>query len=168
MQARPLLATAIQDGNYDELVDKRLEGNYNSDEMARMVSCAAASVRHSARRRPRMSQVSQNMTMIFSFCSPAPSTRLGMYSSMNEMQIVRALEGNSSLDDLNEGGKALQGGMSGTSSMSGMTSSGSSENMYDTCAYNADIMKFRRMVMSEDSSEFGATSEFGVNHSTSS
>nr|GMD56990.1 prohibitin-3, mitochondrial [Ipomoea batatas] len=125
--ARPLLATAIQDGNYDELVDKRLGGNYNPNEMARMVSCAAASVRHSARKRPKMSQ------------------------------IVRALEGNSSLDDLNEGGKAaLQGG---ANSMGGNTSSESS-GMYDTCAYNADIMKFRKMVLSEDSSEFGGTDEF--------
>lgn len=57
-QARPLMTRALEDGNYSELVDPRLENNYNPQEMARMVALAAASVRHSARRRPKMSQVS--------------------------------------------------------------------------------------------------------------
>jgi hypothetical protein len=56
-QARPLCARAMEDGNFDELADPRLEKNYLPHEMARMVACAAASVRHSARRRPKMSQV---------------------------------------------------------------------------------------------------------------
>lgn len=57
-QARPLLGRAMGDGNFDELVDPKLDNNkYNANEMARMVACAAASVRHSARRRPKMSQV---------------------------------------------------------------------------------------------------------------
>jgi len=47
----------LETGNYDELVDPRLEGNYNPQEMQRMVACAAASIRHSAKKRPRMSQV---------------------------------------------------------------------------------------------------------------
>nr|GMD49456.1 proline-rich receptor-like protein kinase PERK4 [Ipomoea batatas] len=55
--ARPLLAKAIEDGNYNQLADPRLEGKYNSQEMGRMVACAAASIRHSAKRRPKMSQV---------------------------------------------------------------------------------------------------------------
>ncbi|KAG6729596.1 hypothetical protein I3843_01G033000 [Carya illinoinensis] len=78
--ARPLMSLALEDGEYDELVDPFLEKNYNLNEMARMVACAAASIRHSARKRPRMSQ------------------------------IVRALEGDASLlDDLkNEGVKPGQ------------------------------------------------------------
>lgn len=56
-QARPLLAQALEKGNFDGLVDVRLQNEYNSSEMACMVACAAACVRHSARRRPRMSQV---------------------------------------------------------------------------------------------------------------
>lgn len=48
---------ALEDGNFDVLVDPRLQNNYNHNEMARMVACAAACVRHSAKRRPRMSQV---------------------------------------------------------------------------------------------------------------
>lgn len=57
-QARPLFVQALEKGNSDGLVDVRLQNEYNSSEMACMVACAAACVRHSARRRPRMSQVS--------------------------------------------------------------------------------------------------------------
>ncbi|KAG6589916.1 Proline-rich receptor-like protein kinase PERK1, partial [Cucurbita argyrosperma subsp. sororia] len=71
--ARPLLLRAAEDGNYDGLVDPKLRDNYDHNEMGRMIACAAACVRHSARRRPRMSQV------------------------------VHALEGEASLSDLNKG-----------------------------------------------------------------
>lgn len=57
-QARPLIAKAKEDGDYNELVDPRLKSNYNQNEMEQMASCAEAGVRHSARRRPKMSQVS--------------------------------------------------------------------------------------------------------------
>lgn len=49
----------MEDGNYGEIVDPRLLGNYDPLEMARMVACAAACIRHSARKRPRMSQVTE-------------------------------------------------------------------------------------------------------------
>ncbi|XP_024975309.1 proline-rich receptor-like protein kinase PERK4 [Cynara cardunculus var. scolymus] len=68
--AGPLLAKALEDQNYNELVDPRLEGNYEPNEVARMACCAAASIRHSSKQRPKMSQ------------------------------IVRALEGSGSLDDI--------------------------------------------------------------------
>ncbi|KAH1124748.1 hypothetical protein GLYMA_06G081800v4 [Glycine max] len=55
--ARPLLAQALQDGDFDNLVDPRLQKSYEADEMERMITCAAACVRHSARLRPRMSQI---------------------------------------------------------------------------------------------------------------
>ncbi|KAL7090382.1 hypothetical protein ACP275_12G037600 [Erythranthe tilingii] len=130
--ARPLLSKASEDGNYNGLVDPRLEGNYVPQEIARMVACAAASIRHSARRRPRMSQ------------------------------IARALEGDSSLDDLNEGVKPGQSNV--------YNPNGSREGAYDTGAYNADMVKFRQMVMSSqdfNSSDYG-TSEYGLNPSSSS
>ncbi|XP_021741524.1 proline-rich receptor-like protein kinase PERK1 [Chenopodium quinoa] len=73
--SRPLLSKAVQDGNFDPLVDSRLGNNYDYEEMGSMITCAASCVRHSAKRRPRMSQV------------------------------VRALEGNLSLSDLNDGVK---------------------------------------------------------------
>lgn len=57
IQARPILIRATEGGNYDELIDPRLEGDFDAQEMLCMVACAAASIRHSARRRPKMSQV---------------------------------------------------------------------------------------------------------------
>ncbi|KAF8035806.1 hypothetical protein BT93_C1740 [Corymbia citriodora subsp. variegata] len=71
--ARPLLNQASETGKMDKIVDPRLQKNYDSDEMLSVIGCAAACVRHSARLRPRMSQ------------------------------IVRALEGEGSLVDLDEG-----------------------------------------------------------------
>ncbi|XP_030498949.2 proline-rich receptor-like protein kinase PERK4 [Cannabis sativa] len=118
--ARPLMQVALETGVYDELVDKRLEDNYNPHEMARMVASAAACIRHSARKRPKMSQ------------------------------IVRALEGDVSLDDLNEGVRP------GYSSI--YTSSESSD--YDASAYNADMKRFRKMALTSQeypSSEFGTS-----------
>ncbi|GKV16858.1 hypothetical protein SLEP1_g27432 [Rubroshorea leprosula] len=55
--ARPLLTQALDHDEYGELVDPRLEKNYMIPEMFRMIEAAAACVRHSAARRPRMSQV---------------------------------------------------------------------------------------------------------------
>jgi hypothetical protein len=57
MQERQALPRALADGNYDEIVDPRLRGDYDSTEAARLVVRAAASVRHAARRRPKMSQI---------------------------------------------------------------------------------------------------------------
>ncbi|GAV85967.1 Pkinase_Tyr domain-containing protein, partial [Cephalotus follicularis] len=130
--ARPLCLQAIEDGNYDELVDPRLENNYPPDEMARMVSCAAASIRHSARRRPKMSQ------------------------------IVRALEGDASLDALNEGVKPGQSSAFG---------SGTGSFDYDAGSYTGEMKRFRKLALDSReyaSSEYGATSEYGLNPSSSS
>ncbi|KAI3893128.1 hypothetical protein MKW98_028630 [Papaver atlanticum] len=128
--ARPILTRALGDGNFEELVDPRLENNYSPSEMVRMVACAAACIRHSARRRPKMSQ------------------------------IVRALEGDVSLEDLNEGARPGQ---------SSMFSSGSSE--YDTSMYNTDMKNFRKTALASQelgtSSEFAHTSDSG-NHQASS
>lgn len=68
-QARPQLNRALEDGNFDALVDPKLQNEYNHNEMARMVACAAACVRHSARRRPRMSQVT-NLIDLFAQAEP--------------------------------------------------------------------------------------------------
>uniref|UniRef100_A0A803NZY4 non-specific serine/threonine protein kinase n=1 Tax=Cannabis sativa TaxID=3483 RepID=A0A803NZY4_CANSA len=118
--ARPLLNRALEDRNFDELVDHRLQKNYDENEMVRMVACAAACVRHSARRRPKMSQ------------------------------IVRALEGDVSLADLNEGIRPGQSNI--------YSSHGSSD--YDTSQYNEDMRKFRKMALG--SQEYGASSEYSA------
>lgn len=65
LQARPLLSRALEDRNFDDLADPKLKNDYDPNEMARMVACAAASVRHSGRRRPRMSQVGFYFILIF-------------------------------------------------------------------------------------------------------
>ncbi|KAG6401930.1 hypothetical protein SASPL_138798 [Salvia splendens] len=120
--ARPLLSKALEDGNFEEVVDPGLEGRFDHSELSRMAACAAASIRHSARKRPKMSQ------------------------------IVRALEGDSSLDDLNDGVKPGQ---------SGAFNPNGGSDAYDTRAYNADMMKFKKMVMASEeftSSEYGGDS----------
>ncbi|KAL8128600.1 hypothetical protein V2J09_017755 [Rumex salicifolius] len=130
--ARPLLSRALEDDNFDSLADPRLQKSYNQTEMARMVACAAACVRHSARRRPRMSQV------------------------------VRALEGDVSLSDLNEGIRPGQSTVYG--------SYGSSD--YESSQYKEDMKKFRQTAFAsqeQGSSEYGGTtSEYGVYPSRSS
>ncbi|CAA0807612.1 Proline-rich receptor-like protein kinase PERK4 [Striga hermonthica] len=83
--ARPILVRATEGGSFDELVDPRLGNNYDHQEMLRAVLSAAACIRHSARRRPKMSQV------------------------------VRALEGDVSLEDLNGGLKTAHIAMFGSS-----------------------------------------------------
>lgn len=130
--ARPLLTRALEENNFETLVDQHLQNNFNPSEMARMVACAAACVRHSARRRPRMSQV------------------------------VRALEGEVSLSDLNEGIRPGQSSI--------YSSYGSSD--YDTSQYKDDMKKFRQMALASTeygSSEYGGTtSEYGMYPSGSS
>ena len=56
-QARPLLNRAVDEREFEELVDPRLENNYDAVEMFRVIEAAAACIRHSAVRRPKMGQV---------------------------------------------------------------------------------------------------------------
>lgn len=55
--ARPLLNRAIDEQEFEELVDPRLGGDYDDVEMFRVIEAAAACIRHSAARRPKMGQV---------------------------------------------------------------------------------------------------------------
>ncbi|MED6146758.1 Proline-rich receptor-like protein kinase perk1 [Stylosanthes scabra] len=122
--ARPLLSQALENGNFSGLLDPRLETNYDPDELTRITACAATCVRHSARRRPRMSQV------------------------------VRALEGNISLEDLYEGG---------TPGHSRVFGSFESIN-YDSGQYNEDLKKFRKLALEsqeQGTSYSGPSSEYG-------
>ncbi|ESW07673.1 hypothetical protein PHAVU_010G149300 [Phaseolus vulgaris] len=129
--ARPLLSQAFENGNFDGLVDPKLQRNYNHDEMIRMTACAASCVRHSARLRPRMSQV------------------------------VRALEGNISLEDLNEGSAP------GHSRVFGSFESSS----YDSVQYSEDMKNFRKLALESQEqgiSEYsGPSSDYGRHPSVS-
>ncbi|KAF7829357.1 proline-rich receptor-like protein kinase PERK13 [Senna tora] len=55
--ARPLLRRAVETQDFSELVDERLNKQFVESEMCRMIDAAAACVRHSAPKRPRMVQV---------------------------------------------------------------------------------------------------------------
>ncbi|KAE9600309.1 hypothetical protein Lal_00045952 [Lupinus albus] len=132
--ARPLLTRSLEEDDFDSLVDPRLQNEINRNELARMVACAAACIRYSAKRRPRMSQV------------------------------VRALEGVVSLEDLNDG---VRPGHS-----TAYSSYGSSD--YDTSQYKEDMKKFRKAAL-EGTEEYGGssgysapTSEYGLYPSGSS
>lgn len=69
-------------------------------------------------------------------------------------QIVRALEGDVSLDEINDGVKPGHTAF--------FPSSSSSD--YDTNAYNADMKKFRQMALS--SQDFGLSGECGTTGSS--
>lgn len=51
------MSEALDNEDFEILADPRLEKNYNRNEMFRMIEAAAACVRHSAIKRPKMSQV---------------------------------------------------------------------------------------------------------------
>ncbi|XP_013592385.1 PREDICTED: proline-rich receptor-like protein kinase PERK13 [Brassica oleracea var. oleracea] len=55
--ARPLLHKAIETGDFSDLVDRRLQNHYAENEVFRMIETAAACIRHSGPKRPRMAQV---------------------------------------------------------------------------------------------------------------
>ncbi|KEH16411.1 putative protein kinase RLK-Pelle-PERK-1 family [Medicago truncatula] len=55
--ARPLLSDALETGEFESLIDPKLGKNYIDSEMFCMIEVAAACVRHSASKRPRMGQV---------------------------------------------------------------------------------------------------------------
>ncbi|ONI31247.1 hypothetical protein PRUPE_1G301200 [Prunus persica] len=55
--ARPLLSYALDNEEFEGVVDPRLGKNYVESEMFRMIEIAAACVRHSSAKRPRMGQV---------------------------------------------------------------------------------------------------------------
>lgn len=56
--ATPIMARVLEDGHLEDLVDPNLEGNFNDEEMFRMIETAGACVRQLALKRPRMAQVS--------------------------------------------------------------------------------------------------------------
>ncbi|XP_030449591.1 proline-rich receptor-like protein kinase PERK9 [Syzygium oleosum] len=55
--ARPLLSHALDNEEFEALADPKLERNYVEAEIFRMMEAAAACVRHSAAKRPRMGQI---------------------------------------------------------------------------------------------------------------
>ncbi|EFH38836.1 predicted protein [Arabidopsis lyrata subsp. lyrata] len=105
-------------------------------------SVSSAAIRHSARRRPKMSQVQTLIPLLDSF-------------------IVRALEGDMSMEDLSEGTRPGQ---------STYLSPGSVSSEYDASSYSADMKKFKKLALEnkEKIQEIGVRDEYGLNPSASS
>ncbi|XLT50954.1 hypothetical protein HN873_043558 [Arachis hypogaea] len=80
-EAMPWLRRALQSNAFDAVVDPRLQNLYEPSEMARMVACAAASLRYSADRRPSMTRVNFTYDLSSMHC---------------KVQIVCALKGDAS------------------------------------------------------------------------
>lgn len=73
----------------------------------------------------------------------------------DEPKIVRALEGDMSIEDLSEGGRAAQ---------NTYLSPGSGSSEYDASSYSADMKKFRKLALESKEHQ---TSEYGLNPSAS-
>lgn len=76
--ARPVVMRILEDGHLEDIVDPNLNGNYDPDEMFRVIETAAACVRHSALKRPRMAQVVRALE--------SDSDRAGLYQGMRPGQ----------------------------------------------------------------------------------
>ncbi|KAL6553098.1 Proline-rich receptor-like protein kinase perk8 [Orobanche gracilis] len=63
--ARPLLTQALDKEEFGNIVDPRLENNFVASEMFRVIEAAAACVRHSASKRPKMSQVARALDSMY-------------------------------------------------------------------------------------------------------
>eukprot|EP00268_Persea_americana_P057175 TRINITY_DN6831_c0_g2_i4.p1 TRINITY_DN6831_c0_g2~~TRINITY_DN6831_c0_g2_i4.p1 ORF type:complete len:714 (+),score=172.91 TRINITY_DN6831_c0_g2_i4:702-2843(+) len=84
--ARPLMSHALDAQDFDGLVDPRLENNYIESEMFRMIEAAAACVRHSAVKRPRMSQVVRALDCIDDSADLTNGMRPGQSELFNSAQ----------------------------------------------------------------------------------
>ncbi|KAL6572859.1 Proline-rich receptor-like protein kinase perk8 [Orobanche hederae] len=63
--ARPLLTQALDKEEFGDIVDPKLENNFVASEMFRVIEAAAACVRHSASKRPKMSQVARALDSMY-------------------------------------------------------------------------------------------------------
>ena len=120
---------ALDNEDFDILVDSRLEKNYNRNEMFRMIEAAAACVRHSAIKRPRMSQVicSLELETFLNACFNFEDTKCACIDLRVTSQVVRALDSLDEFSDLNNGMKPGQ------------------SSVFDSAQQSAQIRMFRRM-----------------------
>ncbi|XP_051140587.1 proline-rich receptor-like protein kinase PERK8 [Andrographis paniculata] len=93
--ARPLLTQALDREDFSELVDPRLENNFVAGEMFRMIEAAAACVRHSASKRPRMSQIVRALDSMEEMADLNNGTRpgqSGVFSSREHSAQIRMFQ----------------------------------------------------------------------------
>nr|GMD25498.1 proline-rich receptor-like protein kinase PERK9 [Ipomoea batatas] len=126
--ARPLLSQALETEEFQHLTDPRLEKNYVDNEMFRMIEAAAACVRHSSTKRPRMGQVTiisyhQNISLqpLLAVCVGSLYLRYCC-----KFQVVRAFD-SMAMSDLTNGMRL-----------------GESE-IFDSAEQSAEIRLFQRM-----------------------
>lgn len=135
----------MEGGNYDELIDPRLEGKFDRQQMLCMVTCAAASIRHSSKRRPKMSQVS---SIFYAHNHHGKDNDIFVFN----LQIVRTLEGDVALlNDLNR------------ESTPGIYGSGESSECDGAGSSYGNIKKSKKSEISSEeytSSEHGSTGEY--------
>ncbi|KAH0943501.1 LOW QUALITY PROTEIN: hypothetical protein HID58_003138, partial [Brassica napus] len=81
--AKPLMLQALNTGNYHGLVDPRLEKDFDISEIKRMVLCADACVQHSAKHRPKMSQIVRAFDKSISLDDLIQGVALGDITSYN-------------------------------------------------------------------------------------
>uniref|UniRef100_A0A0E0JNR0 non-specific serine/threonine protein kinase n=1 Tax=Oryza punctata TaxID=4537 RepID=A0A0E0JNR0_ORYPU len=117
--ARPLLVRAVEEENFEELVDPRLENNYDAYDMGRLIACAAAAVRHTARSRPRMSQIVRYLEGELA----AEDLNAGVTPGQSAMQRT----GGGTTDQMKRLRKMAFGSATGTGTVSEYTSSEFSE-----------------------------------------
>nr|AFK34489.1 unknown [Lotus japonicus] len=84
--ARPLLTEALENEDFDILVDPRLGKNYDKNEMFRMIEAAAACVRHSSVKRPRMGQVVRALDSLDEFLDLNNGMKPGQSSVFDSAQ----------------------------------------------------------------------------------
>ncbi|KAK7273197.1 hypothetical protein RIF29_14246 [Crotalaria pallida] len=84
--ARPLLTEVLDNEDFEILVDPRLEKNYNRNEMFRMIEAAAACVRHSGVKRPKMSQVVRALDSLDEFSDLNNGMKPGQSSVFDSAQ----------------------------------------------------------------------------------
>lgn len=119
-----MLAHAVETGELDGLVDERLEKNYIESEMFRMIEAAAACVRHSSVKRPRMGLVIRALNCYLLLIQR--KVELLILSLLLFLQVLRAL----SMSDSGDLSNGLRVGES---------------QLYDSAQQSAEIRWFRRM-----------------------
>ncbi|CAH8363849.1 unnamed protein product [Eruca vesicaria subsp. sativa] len=82
--ARPLLHQAIETGDFSDLVDRRLQKNYVENEVFRMIETAAACIRHSGPKRPRMAQVVRALDSEGDMGDISNGSKVGRQTSTND------------------------------------------------------------------------------------
>ncbi|CAK9199141.1 unnamed protein product [Sphagnum troendelagicum] len=139
--ARPQMGRVLEEpGTMDDIVDPQLQGYYDRQEMFRMIETAAACVRHSALKRPRMSQVVRALEN--------DQDNAGLYQGMKPGQSMELYESSSSQYAGSQYGGGSEYEYSGRQSATGgggnNNSRYNSSGEYDTQQYNAEIRKFKK------------------------